>query len=95
VSGFALFSLLLLVAVTLFALANPTPVTVRFLVWQVETTLALAVIGAAVAGGVLVFVSSVIGQQHLRARLREAQARVRELESRLPGAGGGPPDQQP
>jgi uncharacterized integral membrane protein len=93
-SGFTVFALLLLVAVTLFALANPLQVTVRFLMWQIEATLALAVIGAAVLGGFLVFISSVIGQQHLRARLREVQARVRELEARLQGSGS-PPDDKP
>lgn len=84
---FTLFALLLLVAVTLFALANPQPVTLRFLLWQVETTLALATIGAAVLGGLLVFLSSVLGQRHLRARLREVQARVRDLEARTPEPG--------
>jgi uncharacterized integral membrane protein len=83
VTGFGLFALVLLVAVTAFALTNPTPVTVRFLVWQAETTLALAVIGAAVAGGLLVLMSSMLGQRQLRARLRETQARVRDLEARL------------
>jgi uncharacterized integral membrane protein len=69
--------------VTLFALANPVPIILRFLIWQVETTLAIAIIGAAVVGGFLVFVSNVFGQQHVRARLRDAQARVRDLEARL------------
>ncbi|MDQ7857323.1 MAG: LapA family protein [Armatimonadota bacterium] len=82
-SAFALFALVLLGLVTVFALSNPAPVVLRFLSWQVETTLALAVIGGAVIGGVLVFVSGVLGQQQVRARLRESQARVRELEARL------------
>ncbi len=82
-SAFTVFALLLLVAVTLFALANPMPVPIRFLAWRAETTLALAVIGAAVIGGLLVFISSVVGQQHLRARLREAQAHLRDLEARV------------
>ncbi len=84
-SGFTVFALILFAAVTAFALANPMPVTVRFLMWTAEMSLALAVIGAAVVGGILVFVSSVVGQQHLRARIREVQARVRELEARLQG----------
>jgi uncharacterized integral membrane protein len=91
-SGFTVFALLLLVAVTLFALANPMSVPLRFLMWQAQTTLALALIGAAVVGGLLVFVSSVVGQQHLRVRLREVQARVRELEARLQGSGSHPDD---
>ncbi len=80
VSG--LFTLLLLAAVTVFSLSNHDQVTLRFLAWQLQTSVALAVVGAAVLGGLLVFVSSVFGQQHLRARLREVQARLREIEAR-------------
>ena len=88
-SGFGIFALLLLLATTVFALYNPTPVVVRFLAWEVQTSLALAVIGGVVLGGFLVFTSSVAGQRHLRARLRDLQARLRDAESRLPDAGGG------
>lgn len=94
-TGFSLFALLLLAVVTAFALTNPGPVTVRFLVWQADTSLALAVIGAAVIGGFLVLVSNVLGQRQLRARLREAQARVRELEDRLHKLDGTRPEQHP
>ncbi len=90
-SAFTLFALLLLVGVTVFALYNPEPVVLRFLVWQVQTTVALAVVGGAVIGGLLVFVSSLLGQQHLRARVRELQARVRELEAAR-GVPGDRPD---
>ena len=91
-SGFTVFALILFAAVTAFALTNPMSVTVRFLMWNAEMSLALAVIGAAVVGGLLVFVSSVVGQQHLRARIREVQARVRELEARLQGSSSHPED---
>ncbi|MDR7520904.1 MAG: LapA family protein [Armatimonadota bacterium] len=87
---FALFVLLLLAAATAFALGNPGAVTLRFLVWQFETTVALAVLGAAVIGGLLVFVSSALGQRHLRARLRETQARLRALEARAQDLPPGP-----
>ncbi|MDR7487045.1 MAG: lipopolysaccharide assembly protein LapA domain-containing protein [Armatimonadota bacterium] len=85
-SAFTLFALILLVGVTVFALYNPEPVVLRFLVWRAQTTVALAVVGGAVVGGVLVFISSLLGQQHLRARVRDLQARVRELEAARPSA---------
>jgi uncharacterized integral membrane protein len=88
-SAFGIFSMLLLVVTTMFALSNPTPIALRFLTWEVQTSLALAVIGGVVLGGFLVFTSSVAGQRHLRARLRDLQARLRDAESRLPDAGGG------
>jgi uncharacterized integral membrane protein len=87
-SAFTLFALVLLVAVTVFALSNPTVVTLRFLLWQIEASVALAVIGGAVFGGLLVFISGLVGQQHLRTRLRDLQARLREMETRTPGSGG-------
>lgn len=87
-SVFTVFALLVFAAITVFALANPAPVALRLVVWEVRTTLALATIGAAVLGGLLVFVSGFIGQQRLRSRLRELQARVRELESHPPASGG-------
>lgn len=87
-SAFSLFALLLLVAATVFALSNPAPVVLRFLMWQIEISLALAVIGGAVLGGLLVFVSSLIGQQHLRARVRDLQARLREVEAKTAESGG-------
>jgi uncharacterized integral membrane protein len=89
-SVFTVFALLMFAAVTVFALANPSTVVIRFAVWEVQTTLALATIGAAVLGGFLVFTSGFIGQQRLRSRLRELQARLRELESQPPAAGGRP-----
>jgi uncharacterized integral membrane protein len=94
-TGFTLFALLLLAVVTLFALSNPGTIVLRMLAWQVETTLAIAVVGAAIAGGFLVFVSNVVGQQHLRRRVRDLQARVRELEARLPEPTASKPDQTP
>jgi putative membrane protein len=80
---FGVFSLLLLLLTTMFALSNPSPVSVRFLAWQVQTSLALALIGGLVVGGFLVFVSGMAGQRHLRARLRDVQARLRDAEAKL------------
>ncbi len=94
-SGFSVFALLLLVATTVFALYNSTPVPVRFLMWEVQTSLALAVIGGVVLGGFLVFVSSVMGQQHLRARLRDLQARLRDAEAKLPSSAERPENRPP
>lgn len=94
-TGFSFFAILLLAVVTVFAIMNPTPVSVRFLIWRAETTLALAVIGAAILGGLLVLMSSMLGQRHLRTRLRETEARVRELETRLHELDGALTDQNP
>jgi uncharacterized integral membrane protein len=89
-SGFALLALLLLVVATIFSLSNPSVVVLRFLVWQTEISIALAVIGGAVLGGLLVFISGLIGQQHLRARVRDLQARLREAEAKVAATEGAP-----
>jgi uncharacterized integral membrane protein len=44
-----ILSLVLLMVVT-FALQNPQPVTMRFLFWQLESSLAIVVLTATVAG---------------------------------------------
>ncbi len=90
-SVFTVFALLLFAAVTVFALANPSAVVLRFAVWEVQTTLALATVGAAVLGGLLVFVSGFVGQRRLRSRVRELQARLHEIESQPASAPGRPP----
>lgn len=87
-SAFTVFALLLLVATMVFALSNPAPVAVRLLAWQIQTSLALAVIGGVVLGAFLVFVSGLSGQAQLRARVRDLQARLREVEARLPAQPG-------
>lgn len=82
-SGFAVFALILFAAVAVFSLSNPDLVTVRFLAWRLQTSLALAVVGAGIAGGLLVLISNTIGQQQMRSRVRDLQTRIRELEARL------------
>jgi len=84
-------ALLLLAAVTIFALNNPAPVSVRFLRWQWATTLALAMIAAALAGAVVVYVASLAAQQGLKARLRTAESRLADQERQRPA----PPPQSP
>ncbi len=92
-SAFNLFVLVLLAAVTVFALANPSPITIRFLAWEAQTTVAAAVMGAAIAGGLLVLVSCFAGQMRSRARIRELQAMVHALEARPAGPAGPLPDE--
>ncbi len=88
--AFTVFALLLLVVTMIFALSNPAPVAVRFVVWEYQTSVALAVIGGIVLGGFLVFVSGLAGQSHLRARVRDLQARLRDAEAKPPTPGSRP-----
>ena len=77
-------ALVLLAVVTIFAVNNPAAVTVRFLFWTYGTTLALAMIAAAAAGALIVYIASLVAQQGLKARLRAAESRLAEMERPRP-----------
>lgn len=72
--------LVLLLVATIFALQNPSPVTLSFVVWKFNTTLALAIIGAAIAGAVVVYAASLFSLSQLRGRVRAAETRLRQWE---------------
>lgn len=75
-----LYLLILLIAATLFALSNPTTVTVNFWQWPVYTgPLALVIIGAGVAGALVTYLGS------LAHHLRQAQ-QIRSLRKTAEGA---------
>lgn len=88
--GLLLLGLLVAIFTALFALQNNEPVTVRFLVWELDLSLALLILGATVLGAMLYLVASLGGLwRHARearelAKLVESQgARIRELEAQL------------
>jgi uncharacterized integral membrane protein len=83
VGGALLKWLVLLVVVTTFALSNRTPVTVSFWQWPIfNGPLATVIVGAAVIGALLTYVSSV--SHHLRQtqQIRSLQESVRAREAR-------------
>jgi len=83
VGGTLLKWLVLLVVVTTFALSNRMPVTVSFWQWPIfNGPLASVIVGAAVIGALLTYVSSV--GHHLRQtqHIRSLQESVRAHEAR-------------
>lgn len=69
--------------ITVFALQNTTPISVRFLVWSLpETPLATVILVSVVAGIVLVGLPLVISRWRLRARARSLEARLATAEAR-------------
>jgi uncharacterized integral membrane protein len=91
--------------ITVFALQNTTPISVRFLVWSLpDTPLATVILVSVVAGIVLVGFPLLISRWRLRARARSLEARLATAEARAneraspspgppvpPGATGRPP----
>jgi len=76
-----LWLILLLLAVTIFALSNTTPVTVMFWQWPIYTgSLALAVVGAGVVGALLTLLPSLLRQSHLGGRIRDLERQLRAHE---------------
>jgi len=75
--------LVLLLAVTAFVVQNQDTVSVRFLAWSFATQLGLAMIGAAVVGGVIIYVSALFRHRELRGQIRGAEARLREAEQKM------------
>lgn len=70
----------LLIAATIFVLENRGPVTISFLGWAYVAPLGVALLVAAVAGAIVIYFSSFLKQAQLRAQVRSAEARARELE---------------
>ncbi len=98
--GMVIWLILLLLAVTIFALSNTTPVTVMFWQWPIYTgSLALAVVGAGVLGALLVFLPSLVRHERLHGRIRELERRLEPHEpvqrpAGPPGSGGVYPSTQ-
>lgn len=87
---FLAFLLALLTAV--FALQNTAPATVRFLIWEYESSLVIVILASAALGSALAFVLS-LGPRWRRARetsrllttIETQGARIRELQEQLTG----------
>jgi putative membrane protein len=72
------FSLILAVLVAVFAVQNAGPVTLRFGIWSVETSLVVVILVAAVVGAAMASLLGLPGWIRDRRRLR---AQARELEA--------------
>jgi putative membrane protein len=68
------------VAITMFALQNSAPASVRFVVWQVDVPLATTILASVALGVVLVGVPLLVERWRLRSRLRSLESRLGEAE---------------
>jgi len=78
-----------LIAATVFVLENRDPVTITFVGWTYSAPLGVALLVAAAVGAVVIYLSSLFKQAQLRAQIRSAEARARDLERQQRQAGSG------
>ncbi len=69
--------------VAVFAIQNAAAVTVKFLFWEFESSLAVLIILAMLAGMLLVFLISIPGRIKRRKELYDRDKKIRELEKKL------------
>lgn len=78
-----IFSLVIAFLVILFALQNVDPVTIKFLVWEIEGSLALVLIITLLAGALISYLATLPGHIRRRLTISYQQKRIAELENRL------------
>lgn len=69
--------------VAVFAIQNAAAVTVKFLLWEFQSSLAVLIIISMLAGMLLVFLLSLPGRLKRRKELYDKQKKIKELERRL------------
>jgi putative membrane protein len=81
-----IFFLILALTVALFAIQNAGPVTVRFGVWSVETSLVVVILVAAAAGAALASLLGLPGWIRDRRRLRAQEREIEAMRATRPPA---------
>lgn len=86
-----LLLIFVLFVVTIFALSNLEPVTVRFWNWTIWTApLSLVLAGAGVLGSLLTYLTSLLRHVYLARRIRDLEKKLAVPETQhTPAAGSG------
>ncbi len=80
---YVILALVFAVFVALFAVQNSMEVTVSFLTWQWNTSVAVVILGAAAFGAVFGGLLALVREIQLKLKLRSVQGQVRRLETLL------------
>ena len=73
------------IAIAIFALQNPDPVTIRFLGWQISRApLAAVILISGAVGAIIVSLIGFVQRWKLRSTIRRLESRVRNLEDARP-----------
>ncbi|BAS28465.1 lipopolysaccharide assembly protein LapA domain-containing protein [Limnochorda pilosa] len=73
-------ALIFALLVAVFALQNAAVIVVHLFAWQVEVSLVLVVLASATVGAVSVGLAAMVQRVRVGIRLRQLEARLRELE---------------
>ncbi len=69
--------------IAMFAVQNSTVVTVNLLMWNIEASLVLVILGTAIVGFLSALTLQLFVQLKLRYQLHKAQRRINQLEADL------------
>lgn len=69
--------------IAMFAVQNSTIVTVNLLMWNIEASLVLVILGTAIGGFLSALMLQLFVQLKLRYQLHKAQKRISQLEADL------------
>ncbi len=76
---YAILIAIFALAISLFAIQNTAPLTVRFVTWSFTASQAVVILGAAIAGAIIGTLLNLKGLIRARRAARKAEARLREL----------------
>ena len=80
---YLLFAVVFSAIIAIFAVQNAVLVTISFLTWKMESSLAVVVVVAAGIGILIALSIEMMIQVRLRLRLRQSGNRIKELEMQL------------
>lgn len=80
---FLIFSFLIAFVAILFAIQNTEIVSIRFLIWETEGSLALILFIALLAGALISYLATTPGQIRHRMTISSQRKRIAEVESQL------------
>lgn len=81
-----IFALVFALAIAVFAASNSVPVTIRFLTFRAETSLAAVALASCAMGAIMMGLVSGITQIRLGLVLRRERAKLRRLEHEVAAA---------
>jgi len=78
-----LIALLFILLVAIFAVQNPIPIMLKFLVWEFQVPFVIVLISVTVVSVIIAVILGLVRQMRLRSEIRTLMSTMREMEERL------------